>query len=76
MIYLSEVSGNLKDIFEVRHCKSFKICTLLDKKERRAVDIEADYSCFEIDNKFLVGYGLDYDGYYRNIPYIGYVEGV
>ena len=40
------------------------------------VDIDADYHCFDVDDKFLVGYGLDYDGYYRNIPYIGYVEGV
>ena len=56
--------------------KTLKFCSLLDKKCKRKVDIEADYYCFEIDNKFLVGYGLDYDGYYRNIPYIGYVEGV
>ena len=56
--------------------KTLKFCSLLDKKCKREVDIEADYYCFEIDNKFLVGYGLDYDGYYRNIPYIGYVEGV
>ena len=54
--------------------KSLKFCSLLDKKCKREVDIDADFYCFEIDNKFLVGYGLDYDGYYRNIPYIGYVE--
>lgn len=54
--------------------KSLKFCSLLDKKCKRQIDIEADFSCFEIDDKFLVGYGLDYDGYYRNIPYIGYVE--
>lgn len=56
--------------------KTLKFCSLLDKKCKREVDIDADYFCFEVDNKFLVGYGLDYDGYYRNIPYIGYVEGV
>lgn len=56
--------------------KSLKFCSLLDKKCKREVDVDADFYCFEIDNKFLVGYGLDYDGYYRNIPYIGYVEGV
>lgn len=56
--------------------KSLKFCSLMNKKCKREVDIEADYYCFEIDNKFLVGYGLDYDGYYRNIPYVGYVEGV
>lgn len=54
--------------------KSLKFCSLLDKKCKREVDIDADFYCFEVDNKFLVGYGLDYDGYYRNIPYIGYVE--
>lgn len=54
--------------------KSLKFCSLLDKKVKREVEIDADYYCFEIDNKFLVGYGLDYDGYYRNLPYIGYVE--
>ena len=54
--------------------KSLKFCSLLDKKVKREVNIDADYFCFEVDNKFLVGYGLDYDGYYRNLPYIGYIE--
>jgi hypoxanthine phosphoribosyltransferase len=54
--------------------KVLKFCSLLDKKCKREVGIEADYFCFEVDDKFLVGYGLDYDGYYRNLPYIGYVE--
>lgn len=54
--------------------KSLKFCSLLDKKVKREVDIDADYYCFEVDDKFLVGYGLDYEGYYRNLPYIGYVE--
>lgn len=56
------------------HTKTMRFCSLLDKKIKRQVDIDADYYCFEVDDKFLVGYGLDYDGYYRNIPYIGYVE--
>lgn len=56
------------------HLESFKFVSLLDKKCRRQVDINADLYGFEIDDKFLVGYGLDYDGYYRNIPYVGYVE--
>ena len=56
------------------HTKTMKFCSLLDKKIKREVDIDADYYCFEIDDKFLVGYGLDYDGYYRKIPYIGYIE--
>lgn len=54
--------------------KSLKFCSLLDKKIKREVEIDPDYYAFEIDDKFLVGYGLDYDGYYRNLPYIGYVE--
>jgi hypoxanthine phosphoribosyltransferase len=50
--------------------KSLKICTFLDKKERREVDIPLDYIGFEIPNKFVVGYGLDYDNKFRNLPYI------
>ena len=56
------------------HTKTVKFCSLLDKKIKRQVDIDPDYHAFEVDDKFLVGYGLDYDGYYRNLPYIGYVE--
>ena len=54
--------------------KDLKFCALLDKKVKRAVDINADYYCFDVDDKFVVGYGLDADGLYRNLPYIGYVE--
>ena len=54
--------------------KSLKFCSLLDKRETRKVDIEPDYYCFKIDNQFVVGYGLDYDGFYRNLPYVGYLE--
>jgi len=54
--------------------KDLKFCALLDKKIKRIADIEADYYCFEIDDKFVVGYGLDNDGYYRNLPFIGYIE--
>lgn len=54
--------------------KTLKFCSLLDKKIKRVIDIDADYYCFDVDDKFLIGYGLDYDGYYRNYPYIGYVE--
>jgi len=50
--------------------RSLKICTFLDKKERRAVDVPIDYVGFEIPNKFVVGYGLDFDNKYRNLPYI------
>ncbi|BCB96512.1 hypoxanthine phosphoribosyltransferase [Dissulfurispira thermophila] len=50
--------------------ESLKICILLDKKERRSVDVPIDYKGFEIPNQFVVGYGLDYDNKYRNLPYI------
>jgi hypoxanthine phosphoribosyltransferase len=56
------------------HTKSTKFCSLLDKKITRVTDVEPDYYGFEVDDKFLVGYGLDYDGYYRNLCYIGYIE--
>lgn len=71
-------SGNtlstLIRILKVRKPASIKLCTLLDKPERRVVDIDADYSCFRIPDEFVVGYGLDYDQHYRNLPYIGVVE--
>lgn len=54
-----------------RHPRSLKICALLDKKENRKVKIDADYVGFNIPNKFVVGYGLDYAERYRNLPYIG-----
>ena len=54
--------------------KSTKFCSLLDKKISRKTDIEPDYYGFHIDDKFIVGYGLDYEGYFRNLKFIGYVE--
>ena len=53
---------------------SIKLCTLLDKPERRVTDVKVDYTGFEIPDEFVVGYGLDYDQRYRNLPYIGVVE--
>ena len=53
---------------------SLKITTLMDKKERREVELDADYVGFTIPNKFVVGYGFDIDDKYRNIPYVGYIE--
>ena len=53
--------------------KTLKICVLLDKKERRVKPIKVDYTGFEIDNKFVLGYGFDYDEKYRNLEYIGIV---
>ncbi|MBO5446366.1 MAG: hypoxanthine phosphoribosyltransferase [Treponema sp.] len=54
--------------------KSIKFCSLLDKKITRKVEVEPDYYGFDVDDKFVVGYGLDYDGYFRNLKYIGYKE--
>ncbi len=56
--------------------RSLKICTFLDKKERREVDVPIDYVGFEIPNKFVVGYGLDYDNKYRNLPYISIFKNI
>lgn len=50
--------------------RSLKICCLLDKKERRVIDVPVDYIGFRVPNKFFVGYGLDYNSKYRNLPYI------
>lgn len=64
----------LKNYFKEKKPKVLKICTLLDKKERREFDIEPDYVGFDIPDKFVVGFGLDYDEKYRNLPFIGYLE--
>jgi hypoxanthine phosphoribosyltransferase len=60
----------LKQMFLSRDPASLKVCVLLDKTERRTVPIEADYVGFRIPNKYVVGYGLDYQDRYRNLPYI------
>ncbi|MCR4797391.1 MAG: hypoxanthine phosphoribosyltransferase [Lachnospiraceae bacterium] len=71
-------SGNtlnyLSNIFRDRRAKSVKMCAMLDKPERREVDVNVDYIGFTIPDAFVVGYGLDYDQKYRNLPYIGVVE--
>lgn len=64
----------LKDYLNSKNPASIKICVLLDKKERRVCDIEADYVAFQVPDKFVIGYGLDKAGKYRNLPYIGYIE--
>lgn len=66
--------SHLKNLLAQRNPKSLKICTLLDKPDRRVVDVDVDYVGFQIEDKFVVGYGLDYDQLYRNLPYIGVVE--
>lgn len=71
-------SGNtlyhLKKLLLARNPESLKIVTLLDKPDRRTVEVEADYTGFEIPDLFVVGYGLDYAQKYRNLPYIGVVK--
>lgn len=71
-------SGNtlhyLVEILYKRQPNSIKICTLLDKPERRVADVKVDYVGFNIPDEFVVGYGLDYAQKYRNLPYIGVVE--
>jgi hypoxanthine phosphoribosyltransferase len=66
----------LLTLLKDREPASLKLCTLLDKPERRVVEIKADYTGFEIPDHFVVGYGLDFDQKYRNLPYIGIVEQV
>ncbi len=64
----------LGDFLKSKGAASIRYCTLLDKPERRVVDLKADYAGFEIPDRFVVGYGMDYDQKYRNLPYIGVVE--
>lgn len=64
----------VSDLILSRKPASLKIITLLDKPERRQVDIDVDYVGFQIPNEFVVGYGLDFDEDYRNLPYIGVLK--
>ena len=64
----------LKNYLQVRKPASITIATLMDKPSRRKADIYADYSCFEVPDAFVVGYGLDYNQRYRNLPYIGILK--
>ncbi|MFP4698332.1 MAG: hypoxanthine phosphoribosyltransferase [Eubacteriales bacterium] len=64
----------LIQMLKERKPKSMKVCTLLDKPERRVVEVNVDYVGFEIPDKYVVGYGLDFDQKYRNLPYVGYIE--
>lgn len=65
--------SRIKKLFADRKVASLKVCTLLDKPSRRTVEMKGDYVGFEIPDEFVVGYGLDYDQYLRNLPYIGVV---
>ena len=66
--------SHLLEILKQRNPNSLRLCTLLDKPERRVKDVNVDYVCFNIPDEFVVGYGLDYAQKYRNLPYIGVVE--
>lgn len=64
----------LRYIRDIHEPHSVKVCVLLDKPSNRRVDLSADYAGFEIENEFVVGYGLDYNGKLRNLPYIAILE--
>ena len=65
---------SLLKLLKKRNPKKLKLCTLLDKPDRRIADVSVDYTGFVIPDEFVVGYGLDYDQRYRNLPYIGILE--
>ena len=66
--------STLLKMLKGRNPNSIEICTLLDKKEKRVTDVDVQYVCFDVPDVFVVGYGLDYNQKYRNLPYIGMVE--
>lgn len=70
----AQTLAKVKDYLLTKNPASVKICALLDKKIQRSVNLSADYKCFDIENEFVVGYGLDYAEKYRNLPYIGVLD--
>ena len=64
----------LMEILKKRNPASLRLCTLLDKPSRRTADVRADYIGFAVDDLFIIGYGLDFDQKYRNLPYISYLD--
>ena len=66
--------AHLIEVMKTRRPASVKLCTLLDKPDRRVTPVDVEYTCFQIPDKFVVGYGLDYDQKYRNLPYVGVVS--
>ena len=80
LIIVEDILDSARTLYSVRNYlmqknpASIKICTLLDKKVERAFDLKADYKCFDIENEFVVGYGLDYAEKYRCLPYVGVLK--
>lgn len=68
--------SHLTELLGTRHPKSLRICSLLDKPSRRKVTVEIAYTGFTIPDEFVVGYGLDYGEFYRNLPYVGVLEAI
>lgn len=66
--------SKLKDMLMIRNPKSLKICTILNKPSRRTTPIDVDYIGFDVPDEFIIGYGLDYDEKYRNLPYVGILK--
>ena len=66
--------SNLVPMLKMRNPNSVKICTILDKPSRRKADVQPDYEGFQVPVEFVVGYGLDYDEKYRNLPYVGVLK--
>ena len=64
----------LQNLLKNRGAKSIRICTLFDKPENRLVDVKPDYVGFKVPDEFVVGYGMDYQGEYRNLPYVGVLK--
>lgn len=80
ILLIEDILDSARTLYSVRNYlmqknpASVKICTLLDKKVERSIDIKADYKCFDVENEFVVGYGLDYAELYRTLPYIGILK--
>jgi hypoxanthine phosphoribosyltransferase len=68
--------SHLTELLGTRHPKSLRICSLLDKPSRRKVTVDIAYTGFSIPDEFVVGYGLDYGEFYRNLPYVGVLEAI
>ncbi len=74
VIIVEDIIDFIGKYFAAKNAKSVRICTLLNKPSRREVEIDVDYIGFDVPDEFVVGYGLDYREYYRNLPYIGVLK--